>query len=378
MENVLAAFITIFIILFAVLTLSNALMSSQDTLHVNWEESDLRLQEQTHTGLSVVKTLTHAGTQVELTVRNSGSVKLTDFKQWDVIIQYIDNNPLKGSHIEWLPYTSTLTTAGAWTVQGIYSDAALLVTESYDRGIFDPGEEVILSLLLTPPIEAGSYVQVVITPPNGVGTSTVFKRNVPPVLAMNAIIHVNSGEFVTITPNELAVNDVDDVATDLGYTVSTAPSNGVLTPASNFTQADISNNVLQYTNSSGTSDSFEFSVSDGEDSIGSFTAQIQVNMPPTLDVNNGMTITHGTAGLIGDLMLMVSDPDNTDSELIFTVTTAPTQGNLSLSTFSQDDIDNAHLSYNNSGNGAGSDSFAFTVSDGRKVIGPFTFPITVN
>ncbi len=377
METVLAALILIFLVLFAVLTLSNTMMSTQDMLHVSWEESDLSLQEQTHTALSIVNAQTHAGTQVELSVENTGSIKLTDFKQWDVIVQYRDNNPLSGNHIEWMPYSVT-PAADKWTVQGIYNDATTLVSESYDRGIFDPGEEAILGLQLNPRIEAGSYVQVVITTPNGVSTSTVFKCNVPPVLTTNLTIHVNSGEVVTITPDQLEVTDVDDVPADLVYTVSTTPTNGILTPASDFTQDDISHDVLQYANSSGTSDSFEFTVSDGEDSIGAYTAQIQVNMPPTLDVNNGMTITHGTAGLIGDLMLMANDPDNSDSELIFSVTTPPEHGNLSMSTFSQDDINNARISYNNLSSSAASDSFTFTVSDGSKTIGSFIFAITVN
>jgi Cadherin-like len=379
METALAAVIMIFIVLFGVLTLSNTLMSTQDTMHVNWEESDLRLQEQGRTGLSVVRTLTHAGTQVDLTVKNSGSTRLADYKQWDMIVEYHDGNALSGSHIAWLPYTKELTAAGAWTVQGIYADAENSVPEAYDPGIFDPGEEMIIDLQLDPAIAAGSYVQVVVSPSNGVSTSTIFKRNVPPVLATNAVIVVNSGESVTIAQDMLETTDVDDLPSDLAYTLITAPALGTLTPDATFTQADINNGLLHYANSgAGASDSFEFSVTDGEDTIGSYVVQIQINMPPTVDVNNGMTLPHGTAGMIGDLMLKASDADNSASELVFTVTKAPSQGNLSMSTFTQDDIDNAHLSYSNTGSSAGADSFEFTVTDGHKVIGPFTFPITVS
>jgi len=75
-------------------------------------------------------------------------------------------------------------------------------------------------------------------------------------------------------------------------------------------------------------------------------------------------------------MLAATDVDNTANELIYTVTVLPTQGSISMTTFTQADIDNGNFTYTHVG--AGPDSFLFTVSDGVSEIGPFTFNISVN
>lgn len=376
METALAALVVVFIIIFAILTLSGTVMNTQDMLHVRWEETQLRLQEQSGTSLSIANTRTHAGAQAEITVKNTGNVKLTDFNQWDVIVQYYDGSSPAGYHVAWLPYTTTLVGGSQWRLGGIFSDAARNITEAYEPGILNPGEEAVLDVQLNPPVGAGSYVEIVVSAPNGSETSTVFERNVPPALKTNSIIHVNNGETVLISQSDLETTDVDNTPADLVYTLTTPPTQGTLSLGDTFTQADINNGKLEYANTGTQPDSFIFSVSDGQDSVGSFTTSIAVNMPPTLAVNAGLNLPAGTSALIGDLMLKASDVDNAASELVFTVTTPPTMGQLSMSTFTQADIDNALLSYAHTGNGPGTDSFSFTISDGRKQIGPFTFNIT--
>ena len=374
METPLAAIIVVFILLFAVLTLSTVFFNAQDVMQVNWQEMTDRLNQQGDTALSAVVTHTHAGMQVETTMRNTGNMKLADFKKWDVIVQYYDDAAPSGYHVLWLPYAETLSN-NTWTVEGIYQDAEAKIAEVYDRGIFDPGEEVTLNLRLTPPIEAGSYVQLVVATDNGSSATTIFKRNVPPVLAVNNGIRVNLGKSVVVDTADLEVTDVDDTPADLVYTVTTAPQQGSLNLES-FTQDDINNGLLEYDHTGTDPDSLEFTVSDGEDEIGTYTLTISVNLPPSVDVNAGMSLASGTSGAIGDLMLSSTDPDGSSPDLIYTVTTLPQQGNLSMNTFTQDDIDNAHVNYSHTG--VGSDSFEFTVSDGEKTIGPFTFNIDVS
>jgi len=376
MENVLVALVIIFLVLFAVLTLADTAFSTQDMLTMSRAETESRLQEQSRTAITLVDVKTHAGTYVEITLRNTGSIKLADFEQWDVIVQYFDDVIPAGYHINWLPYTTTLT-ANQWMLQGVYADAALGVPEKYEPNVFDPSEEVIFVLQLSPPIGAGTYAQIIITTPNGISTSTIFKRNVPPVLVTNMNIVVNSGESVMIDAAYLEATDVDDQPSELIYTVTIPPTQGTLDPNNLFTQADINAGLLQYTNTDAMDDIFEFTISDDEDIIGSYIFDITVNPPPTLDMNSGMTVPTGMSGAIGDLLLKVTDPNNSASELIFTVTTPPQEGNLSMMTFSQADIENASVSYINTNPGAAADGFEFTVTDGHKVIGPFTFAIVI-
>lgn len=376
METALPAIVIIFLVLFAILTLSSALMDMQVNMQAAWQEMDERIQEQARTILTVAGVRTEGGTRVELTLRNTGSVKLADFDHWDVIVQYADDATPSGAHLAWLPRSTTVLGDNEWTIEGIYADAALDAAEVFEPGIFNAGEEAVLVMQLAPAIQSGSYVQAVVATSNGSTMATIFKRNIPPVLAVNAGIRVNLGESVVITDAALQATDADDTSSDLTYNVTVAPGQGTLNAGVSFTQAMIDSGGLEYLHSGTTADSFTFTVSDGEDSIGSYTFDITVNNPPSLDVNAGLTLAAGATGLIGDLMLFASDPDadDTAAELVFTVTTPPVQGSLSMMTFTQQDIIDGLVNYVHTGSGA--DSFVFSLSDGEKNIGPFTFTIT--
>lgn len=82
----------------------------------------------------------------------------------------------------------------------------------------------------------------------------------------------------------------------------------------------------------------------------------------------------------------VVDLDNTPTQLVYTVTTAPLNGQLELSTapglaitsFTQADVDAGRLVFVHNGTAATSDSFTFTVSDGAGgTIGTTTFAFAV-
>jgi hypothetical protein len=133
---------------------------------------------------------------------------------------------------------------------------------------------------------------------------------------------------------------------------------------------------LTYTHTGSESDSFQFTVSDGKDTIGPYTFTFAISLPPELVVNAGLTVTSGGTETITSEQLQVTDADDPTTGLNYTVTAAPTQGDLSLGTaFTQDDIDNGRLTYTHTG--SESDSFQFTVSDGETALGPYLFTIMV-
>src|SRR5690606_3382591 len=103
MENVLTAFVIIFIILFAVLTLSESFITAQDNLAVTWQETEARRDDQANTHLSIASAHTSQnGAQISVAVLNDGNARLIDFSEWDIIIHYYDNNDPTGYHIQWL------------------------------------------------------------------------------------------------------------------------------------------------------------------------------------------------------------------------------------------------------------------------------------
>mgnify|MGYP001815095673 FL=1 len=95
-----------------------------------------------------------------------------------------------------------------------------------------------------------------------------------------------------------------------------------------------------------------------------------VNDAPVQRVNAGAQAATGSVTPISATQLNASDIDNTRTEIIYTVTSLPTNGVLELNgtpmalngTFTQDDIDNNRLVYQPSGSGA-ADQFGFTVAD---------------
>ena len=111
-----------------------------------------------------------------------------------------------------------------------------------------------------------------------------------------------------------------------------------------------------------------------------------VNDAPTLAANAGLIATRNVGTAIGASRLNVTDPDNTASQVTFTVTAIPAHGAIKLSgvtlnvngTFTQADINSGNLSYVNDGASLTDDSFTFTVSDGAGgSIGSTNFAIDV-
>ncbi len=111
-----------------------------------------------------------------------------------------------------------------------------------------------------------------------------------------------------------------------------------------------------------------------------------VNDEQVLSTNTGTTVLEGSAGnVITTAMLETTDVDNTAGQLVYTVTSIPTNGvlrlgggNLSISsTFTQADIDGGLITYLHNGTETIADSFSFTVDDGVGSTSGGTFNITV-
>jgi subtilisin-like proprotein convertase family protein len=94
---------------------------------------------------------------------------------------------------------------------------------------------------------------------------------------------------------------------------------------------------------------------------------------PFIVKNETLKIHPGNNGLINNTLLLASDSDNTAAELIYTLVSAPGQGNLMLkgtpikvgATFSQSDIDAGSLIFDDTSDKEGNDFFTFTVKDGK-------------
>ncbi|MCA9216643.1 MAG: tandem-95 repeat protein, partial [Planctomycetales bacterium] len=220
----------------------------------------------------------------------------------------------------------------------------------------------------------------------GSATLDITPVNDAPVLQTNLPLTLAEGGTGAIDASRLAVSDVDNVVSDLVFTVTTAPMNGQLELTTNpgvaitsFTQDDIDNNRLVYVHdgSNTTSDSFDFTVSDGSGgSIATNTFNINVTPvdddAPIVSVNAGSTTTEGAVDTIVISELQFADSEQPATSITYTVTAIPSNGQLELTTapgiavatFTQDDVDNGRLVYVHDGSETTADSFAFDVDDG--------------
>ncbi len=192
---------------------------------------------------------------------------------------------------------------------------------------------------------------------------------------------VASGGAATISHDFLWSYDVNNTTgadltdTDqITYTVQ-GLQNGALyvdgKPADAFTQADIDNGLVQYRNNGdgATSDSFTFTVSDpaGHQITENYEIAVVDTAAPVVDNNFALSVASGGSGMLLDHLSTVALGDQ-PSDMTYTVSQGPQHGILldngkPTTSFTQADIDDGYVQYQNLGDGATSDSFSFTVAD---------------
>jgi hypothetical protein len=230
---------------------------------------------------------------------------------------------------------------------------------------------------------------------------TVTPVNDAPKIDISAGLTVAESGSALIMADALAASDADNLAEELTFTITGAPSAGdlvldnvILGFEDTFTMQDIDDGMLEYKHdgSETTSDSFQVTVEDLEprsDGPVNFPIAITpVNDAPEITTNDGMTVDEDEWGnaVSGDL-LEATDPDNSAGELVYTLTTDATYGSLWFDeftllevgdTFTQQDLNGGRVEYDHYGAEAASDSFAVQVADPEPLTdGPVTVEITV-
>ncbi|XP_008295897.1 FRAS1-related extracellular matrix protein 2-like isoform X2 [Stegastes partitus] len=237
--------------------------------------------------------------------------------------------------------------------------------------------------------------------------SIVDVDNKKPVVTINSLV-VTEGQVKLITPFELTAEDQDTAEKLIKFTITQLPIHGKLlynrsTPVTSFTKQDLNENLISYKHdgTESSEDSFSFTVTDGThtdfyvfpDTVFEtrrpqamvITIVATDNGVPQIVVNKGApTLKILSTGHLGfpitSTVLRAEDRDSTSASLVFHITTQPKhgyvvnlgQGNNSIDTFSQADINEQNICYvlRNEEN-ATSDLFHFSVEDngGNKLKG---------
>ncbi len=166
------------LIMFALLLLTWTSLSSTDRVSGGWARMVERSGEIDRTDLSLNSAdLVPTSTNIDLSIRNSGQIPLRDYGDWDVMIRYYATSSNQGLNVAWVPRaTTTPPYSGQWEVSGIYLDASTLDSEVYDPNVFNPGEEMIVRVKISPAIPTSTDNVITIGTPNGVTLEAPFSR----------------------------------------------------------------------------------------------------------------------------------------------------------------------------------------------------------
>ncbi|RYD67802.1 MAG: hypothetical protein EOP58_02240, partial [Sphingomonadales bacterium] len=107
--------------------------------------------------------------------------------------------------------------------------------------------------------------------------------------------------------------------------------------------------------------------------------------PPVLSTNNGSTLLEGGTDTVTAGELTYADADTDAAAVVYTITSASTNGTLLLGgaalglndSFTQADLDSGLVTYAHDGGETTDDSFGFSVSDGTTTLTDQTFVFTV-
>ena len=166
MEWALVVLVCIVLIVFGGMTMAQGFLSSTDSTALSMEDITVTKGEIMRTEVSLVDGRQIGAGLVEVTLGNTGQMKLASFNKWDVIIQYYDVDHT--CYTKWLRYTEGTPSDNEWRKIGIYLDAGGETAEVFEPGILNPGEEMKIEAMLDPPPRNGTTVDTVISTPNGV------------------------------------------------------------------------------------------------------------------------------------------------------------------------------------------------------------------
>ena len=220
-----------------------------------------------------------------------------------------------------------------WDLDGLALEAGSLLLTPFIKSKFLPISSTSLPSFANPEGSQAGYIltETSINPSNALS----FPQNVPlefgaaPSLDTNASLNLFAGFQVFLSETELDVNDVDDLDSDLIFTLDSIPTNGVLfldvdgsggqnnsefalAIGDSFTMQDIADGIVGYRHniSAGLTDNFQFDVSDGTSSIINHTFEMTITQSGPVSIN--LSDIDGTNGFF----ITGVDNDDVDTSLV--------------------------------------------------------------
>jgi VCBS repeat-containing protein len=229
---------------------------------------------------------------------------------------------------------------------------------------------------------------------SGTVNITVEAGNDTPTVTGDEAFTVSEGASYALTTDDVSASDVD--SSTLTFNVS-AITGGQLELLGNpgvaitgFTQAQLEAGQVVYVHNGGEAStaSITYAVTDGSAATPERTIAIAVNAvndAPTLAPVGTFNSTEGQSSTLTGATLDAGDADNTDAQLVYTVTVLPVHGVLKRDgitlaangAFTQADVDAGLVTYLHDGSETTMDSFTFTLGDGAATLPAQTLTINV-
>jgi hypothetical protein len=166
METILVSLVSLALIIVSFVSLEINTLQSTNKIANSLKQMEAQSGEVIRTNIIALPPSIYSGGAIDLTVKNDGQTNLSDFAKWDVIAQY------QTGEFSYLTYTPTYPPGnnGQWTVKGIYTTGG--TPETFDPGILDPGEQMVVSIALDRNLSSGQSCEITVSTPNGVKSQT--------------------------------------------------------------------------------------------------------------------------------------------------------------------------------------------------------------
>ncbi|MEE8471628.1 MAG: hypothetical protein V3S82_00510 [Dehalococcoidia bacterium] len=171
METAIISVICIALLVLGWSTMSRNYISSVDSATVELGLMTENSREIVRTDLSTLTATQPSADLLDVTLRNTGQVKLGSFDRWDVIVQYTDSGATY--YVKWLTYTTGVLGDNEWKKTAIYVGGTT-DAEVFEPGILNPGEDLKFQVKLNPTVGTGTDNLVIISTPNGIAASIAF------------------------------------------------------------------------------------------------------------------------------------------------------------------------------------------------------------
>lgn len=165
MENLFIAVACIALILMATVSYASSALSSADLITNSFKDSAERSREIFRSDITATGATTADGSNIELTLVNTGNTSLRNYGRWDVIFRYQDGTTL------WLPYSAV--DRPGWINEGTYYNG---VADLYRPGILDPQETLKIQVRLSSAVAENTTSVAVVSTDTGVSTQIMFTR----------------------------------------------------------------------------------------------------------------------------------------------------------------------------------------------------------